>query len=185
MSRTPLLPSQAIGVYYPESTDPVQAIAGLDMLGVTYAVIFHNDENDLKGKKPHYHYALTYPPTIAKVPTVKRFCTVTGIPENQIRVPSLKIHHSVQYLTHESKDAVKENKVLYPRENIITNNKSWYDECMEMTDDEDMTAQVLNTDIQLLADHKMKISTFLKSHPEYYYKASSLKALIDLFNNYN
>lgn len=110
-------------IIYPESI-PENWVECLEKLGISMAIspLHDKDKSDIAGqvyKKAHYHvlYIARNPVTVESVrKKVKRVLGNSAISHIEI-VDSVEYYY--QYLTHESSDAIRKNKHVYDKKDII------------------------------------------------------------------
>ena len=107
---------------YPESI-PADWVDRLETLGVCIAVspLHDKDRSTVAGqtyKKPHYHviYVARNPVTIESIRTKIKRC-LGDKTVNHVEIVD-NIENAYLYLTHESKDAVRKGKHVYPKSDI-------------------------------------------------------------------
>lgn len=158
-------------ILYPESI-PDDWILKLELIGVPIAIspLHDKDKSSLEGqvfKKAHYHviYVAKNPVTAESVRLkVKRVLGEQSIAKVQIVIQSME--NMYLYLTHESKDALSKNKVVYPKKNIrLINN---FDIDRYITLDVEDKDKLLNDVCDMIDEHGLanirELKRFVKTH---------------------
>lgn len=102
-----------------------------------YAFILHDKDvkkdlvvNDFTPKRKHWHVALLFNKNLAKSTILSNFKKSLLINVNCIGVMPVKpldfSEIGIRYLTHESEGAIKDNKPIYDRVNVFTNDIDKY-----------------------------------------------------------